>query len=644
MRWRWPLRLTKSRARPSRDASETRCSPGVGAESLAQPSSDETSTDLCLLDVDIRLHSAHFAHGSGKLMPLAAATLDLEIEKVSRQTRLGTDQASREHSYSVKISGSQLIVYHSRLQGPALELNLFMSKVVGKQKRDDGLPCFALSEGAIRDAAHRTWGDWWLFTVSSDSALSSVLEKLLASGAVLKGVVKMPPVLVQMAEGTRSSVYLARVADVAPFKGRLWDDCQAAETPGNRSDTQMSGSDASDKELTPSPTLGSWRSQDCGMAQSLNDGDSGLAVGLVELGAMAMRELERDQSRGDMHVKEPLLPEGSEEENGLAMKVYNPCQEAGNDATPCERLLPGSPESLLTVDQGQLAKLATELKMLSLAQGHKHVVRLIGFAQMCSPKTLEVGGVLLTEYCNGGTLTNYIRQHGHMAEPEAASMMHGLLSALSYLHAKAILHRNVSVHHIILRQSTGEWVLCGFGSACWEGHATNAVDGVGTIGYVAPEVLASKQWTPAADVFSAGCVLYFAHMKKNPFGSKKRPEDTQNRTCSGHFDFETKSGRVISHGFKAYVRELLNVSIADRPSCLQACNNPWFHACGFDVPGQVPFATMDGGQSSRPSLGEMLRSYRKLIRLPRVARNLRSTSNGVTHMQSHESMLRVGPG
>jgi len=108
--------------------------------------------------------------------------------------------------------------------------------------------------------------------------------------------------------------------------------------------------------------------------------------------------------------------------------------------------------------------------------------------------------------------------------------MENLLQALQALHRKNILHRNLKPENIFLQYTPNGTGLkiTDFGFSCtidprdktiWH-VSQNICSKCGTPGYMAPEILANRHSTTAADIFSLGVILYtwyfFSFMNNGP--------------------------------------------------------------------------------------------------------------------------------
>ncbi|HZZ95924.1 MAG TPA: serine/threonine-protein kinase [Jatrophihabitantaceae bacterium] len=115
---------------------------------------------------------------------------------------------------------------------------------------------------------------------------------------------------------------------------------------------------------------------------------------------------------------------------------------------------------------------------------------------------------LVMELVDGPTL----RQHmvGGPLDPDQVAHFGAQLSqALSYVHGRGVIHRDVKPANILLRPDTRIVKLTDFGMARELNAARITAAGhvVGTANYLSPEQLRGEQSTPASDVYALGLVL-----------------------------------------------------------------------------------------------------------------------------------------
>jgi len=111
------------------------------------------------------------------------------------------------------------------------------------------------------------------------------------------------------------------------------------------------------------------------------------------------------------------------------------------------------------------------------------------------------------EKLGGDDLFNLLQAHGPMPEPAAAAIGHELCLALSVMHEQGILHRDLKPENVFL-DAQGRVVLTDFGVVKSLRDVVEKTDVVGTPGFMAPELMASKQLAPYTDLFSLGALLY----------------------------------------------------------------------------------------------------------------------------------------
>jgi WD40 repeat protein len=141
---------------------------------------------------------------------------------------------------------------------------------------------------------------------------------------------------------------------------------------------------------------------------------------------------------------------------------------------------------------------AAEAQLLA-SLDHPHIVRV--------HDCVEAGELRLVvmELLGGGTLTR--RRKGIPPEGACAAGL-AVAAALSYAHARGVLHRDVKTDNMLFDE-VGLLKVTDFGIAkIMEGSATTASAVVGTPAYMAPEQILGGRLGPATDLYALGVVLY----------------------------------------------------------------------------------------------------------------------------------------
>ncbi|MBX3412739.1 MAG: serine/threonine protein kinase [Pirellulales bacterium] len=127
---------------------------------------------------------------------------------------------------------------------------------------------------------------------------------------------------------------------------------------------------------------------------------------------------------------------------------------------------------------------------------------------------------LVTEYVPGTDLRRLIRRAGRLSPAMAASIITQVARGLGHAHEKGLLHRDVKPGNVLVtpdgRAKISDLGLVGY----FEGDVDDPQTGkiVGTADYLCPEqVLGNVKLTPASDIYSLGCTLYYAVTGKVPF-------------------------------------------------------------------------------------------------------------------------------
>ncbi|KAF8775098.1 hypothetical protein HU200_004974 [Digitaria exilis] len=134
---------------------------------------------------------------------------------------------------------------------------------------------------------------------------------------------------------------------------------------------------------------------------------------------------------------------------------------------------------------------------------------------------------IVMEYAAGGELFERICNAGRFSEDEARFFFQQLISGVSYCHSMQICHRDLKLENTLLDGSIAPRLkICDFGYSKSSVLHSQPKSTVGTPAYIAPEVLARKEYDgKVADVWSCGVTLYVMLVGAYPFEDPDEPKN-----------------------------------------------------------------------------------------------------------------------
>jgi len=114
---------------------------------------------------------------------------------------------------------------------------------------------------------------------------------------------------------------------------------------------------------------------------------------------------------------------------------------------------------------------------------------------------------LVLEYLKDQTLLDKIEFYTRFTVKEACEIMLQLLDAVSYTHEHKIIHRDIKPQNIFYL-SNGTIKLGDFGVAEKEKNAGNPGKIIGSVHFLAPEVLSGKPFSIASDLYACGITFF----------------------------------------------------------------------------------------------------------------------------------------
>jgi serine/threonine-protein kinase len=125
---------------------------------------------------------------------------------------------------------------------------------------------------------------------------------------------------------------------------------------------------------------------------------------------------------------------------------------------------------------------------------------------------------LAMQYVEGGSLDERIEATGPLPLLESVRIAAEVAAGMDALHREGLVHRDVKPSNIML-DPDGHAALTDFGLARGPAFTVLTKPGqvMGTLDYIAPELISGSPATPASDVYSLGCVAYECLTGEAPF-------------------------------------------------------------------------------------------------------------------------------
>lgn len=155
---------------------------------------------------------------------------------------------------------------------------------------------------------------------------------------------------------------------------------------------------------------------------------------------------------------------------------------------------------------------------------HPNVVRFVQLPEDFSSMRAELP-VLSMEYCSLGDLRQVLNKPENccgLQEPEVRRIMTDVKNAISYLHKERITHRDLKPENIVLQHDDNVpegviYKLIDLGYAKVLDHSSICNSFVGTLQYLAPELLYNTEYTSSVDYWSLGLVSHEVITGVRPF-------------------------------------------------------------------------------------------------------------------------------
>ncbi|KAJ1457464.1 kinase-like domain-containing protein [Pelagophyceae sp. CCMP2097] len=207
---------------------------------------------------------------------------------------------------------------------------------------------------------------------------------------------------------------------------------------------------------------------------------------------------------------------------------------------------------------------------------------------------------LVLELCEGGDLFDHVlgRNGAHFTEAAVAGWVRQVAVALQALHGAGILHRDIKPENLLFKTKRREVLaLADYGLAFAGPCAAASGHLVGTLAYMAPEILERDAYTPACDIWGLGCV---AHLLLAGFplvdGCDSREAQLQALKQATPLDATADDWGHVSGRAKRFLSRCLDADPQRRASLADVLADPWL------APGGAGPSEGDTGVAAAPRI------------------------------------------
>ncbi len=175
--------------------------------------------------------------------------------------------------------------------------------------------------------------------------------------------------------------------------------------------------------------------------------------------------------------------------------------------------------------EANVARAVEEAKSLSRIQ-HDNIVRILSTGRMKNGESF-----LVMDFVDGLTATQ-LGKAGRLWIPEALQVASDTAAALSAVHQRGMVHRDVKPSNVMVEEATKRTVLIDFSLALTEAGGLASAP-AGTIIFCAPEQVQPQApqdaMHPAVDIYGLGGSLYFMLVGQHPFKGSSTLEIQQKK-------------------------------------------------------------------------------------------------------------------
>ena len=202
-----------------------------------------------------------------------------------------------------------------------------------------------------------------------------------------------------------------------------------------------------------------------------------------------------------------------------------------------------------------------ELRVLYMLERHPHPHLLHAIHP---PAFISGRMVVYLPMCEGGDLFDFVQRRGHLAEPEAYSLLLQIVSAVAHLHRHNVAHLDIKLENVFCNADHTVATVADFGHSqmvctpdfqCTVKHGTHL--------YAAPEVYDDHPCYDGrlADAWSIGVAAFLMTFGRNPF-----PDDYVRRSRSSPSTPPISDAALLQYNTTPRMSDFIQSCVVTDPS------------------------------------------------------------------------------
>jgi serine/threonine protein kinase len=246
-------------------------------------------------------------------------------------------------------------------------------------------------------------------------------------------------------------------------------------------------------------------------------------------------------------------------------------------------------------NQDQMKEIVHEIAVLMQCSSTDRVIRLHEVYESATEM------VLVLELAAGGELQHILDDGQCLEEDEARKVMKQILDGVAFLHEKNIVHLDLKPQNLLLsvQDNCDDVKLCDFGLSKVLEPGVKVREIIGTVDYMAPEVLSYDPICLSTDVWSIGVLSYVLLSGYTPFGADDKQQTFLNISkCDLSFECDLFDG--VSKTATEFIRSALVTDPRKRPSVRDLLEHPWISYKASLLPS-LPAKTAEAAPTTKSS-------------------------------------------